>query len=289
MAQNQDLSSSIITAIYTPESRLRRPKALLYEIWTDLQVSRELAWQLFRRKLSARYRQTILGPLWVLIPPIVTALMATLLRNSGVFVATADEVMPYPIKVMFATVVWGFFAQSLVLPLQAMQESLAVLRTMRVAVEGFLLSKVSEILFDQGFQLLVLGVVFLLLGVPVSLIGVLTAGVLISILMALGISLGFFLVPIGSLYLDVNSALPFILRFWFFLTPVIYDRPNTYPYSLIVDLNPVTPLLQGVLDVAVGHPLQEGWSILVISALSLVLFTVGWIVYRVSIPLLVER
>jgi len=186
-------------------------------------------------------------------------------------------------------VVWGVFSQSFGTPLQAMQESLAILRTMHVSVEGFLMAKVGEILFDQGVQFVVLGLLFIVLKVPISLVGILLSVLLLLMLIALGLSLGFFLVPVGSLYLDINSAMPLLLRGWFFLTPVIYDKPETYPYSLIADLNPVTPLLQGILDATVGKPLTNGWSIIGVSALTLVLFSLGWIVYRVSIPLLVER
>ncbi|NET48543.1 MAG: ABC transporter permease [Merismopedia sp. SIO2A8] len=315
MVQNQDLSP-LPTATYTPESRLRRPQVLIQEIWTDLKVSRELSWQLFRRKLSTRYRQTALGPLWVLVPPAVTALMATLLRSSGVVDVASDGVLPYFLRVMFATVVWGVFAQSLSLPLQAMQESLVILQTMRVSVEGFLLAKVAEILFDQGFQFLVLAVLFTLFKVPISIVGLLSAGMLLTLLIALGMSLGFFLVPVGSLYLDVNSALPLLLRGWFFLTPVIFPKPAvvhvsdatteavtdattavaTQPqsfldlfYSTIVSLNPVSSVLQGILDTTVGEPLQDIWNILGVLVLTVVLFSAGWLVYRVSIPLLVER
>ncbi|MGK7890103.1 MAG: ABC transporter permease [Leptolyngbyaceae cyanobacterium] len=289
MEQHQNSPASMPVAVYTPESRLRRPGMLFEEIWSDLKVSRELSWQLFRRQLSARYRQTALGPLWVLVPPVVTALMATLLRGSGVVAASTDEVLPYTLRVFFATVVWGVFSQSLVLPLKAMGDSLAILRTMRVSVEGFLLAKIGEVLFDQGVQFLVLFVLLLLLKVPISIVGAFISLVLVALLIALGMSFGFFLVPIGSLYLDVNSAIPFLLRGWFFLTPVIYDRPTRYPYSLIADLNPVTPLLQGILDTTTGQPLLNGWSIVGVSVFTLFLFGLGWIIYRVSIPLLVER
>ncbi|MEM9219371.1 MAG: hypothetical protein AAGD25_34195 [Cyanobacteria bacterium P01_F01_bin.150] len=383
MAQHKDSAGHIPITVYTPESRLRQPGVLLREVWTDLQVSRELAWQLFQRQLGTRYRQTALGPLWVLITPIFTALVATMIRGAAGSDATPDatpdaatsatpdavtdtipdaatsaipdavtdaipdaatsaipdavtdaipdaatsipdavadaipdavadaipdaiaacipdavascipeDVLPYPIKVFFATIVWGFFSKSVTLPLQAMRESLVILRTMRVAVEGFLMAKIGEILFEQSFQFLVLGVVLLLwtdVSIPFS--GLLKAAGLLAIMMAFGMSLGFFIVPIGSLYLDVDKALPLILRLWFFMTPVIYGPPvsETSPYFFILALNPVAPLLQGVLDVSLGIPLVGGWSIVIVSIITVVLFALGWLVYRVSIPLLVER
>ena len=282
--------------VYTPESRLSQPGALLKEIWTDLQVSRELAWQLFQRQLGTRYRQTALGPLWVLITPIFTALVVTVIKGSNLSVAP-DEVLPDPIKVFFASIVWELFSKSVMLPLKAMRESLAILRTMRVAVEGFLMAKVGEILFEQSFQFFVLGVVLLLLplflsiSISISIPGVIIAAGLLAIMMILGMGIGFFIVPVGSLYLDVNQALPLILRLWFFLTPVIYGLrvPPDSPYFFLLALNPITPLLQGVLDVSLGKPLEGGVSIMIIALIALILFAVGWLVYRISIPLLVER
>ena len=282
--------------VYTPESRLRQPGVLLNEIWTDLKMSRELAWQLFQRQLSSRYRQTALGPLWVLITPIFTALVVTVIKGSNLSVP-AGEVLPDPIKVFFASIVWELFSKSVMLPLKAMRESLTILRTMRVAVEGFLMAKVGEILFEQSFQFFVLGVVLILLplfisvsiSIPIS--GIIMAAGLLAIMMILGLGIGFFIVPVGSLYLDVNQALPLILRLWFFLTPVIYGLsiPPDSPYFFLLALNPITPLLQGVLDVSLGKPLEGGFSIMIIALIALVLFAVGWLVYRISIPLLVER
>lgn len=278
--------------VYTPESRLRQPSVLLQEIWTDLQVSRPLAWQLFQRQLSMKYRQTALGPLWVLITPVFTALVVMVIRGSGLTDIPDGEVLPVPIKVFFATSVWGFFAKSVRLPLLAMKESLSILRTMRVAVEGFLMAKIGEILFEQSVQFFVLGVILLLLpNVSVSLSGLILAVGLLAIMMAFGMGIGFFFVPIGSLYLDINQFLPMLLQLWFFLTPVIYgfQVPEESPYFFLLSLNPITPLLQGVLDVTLGQSLEQGLSIVVVALLSLVLFAVGWLVYRVSIPLLVER
>ena len=298
MDQQQDSADNLPVVVYTPDSRLRQPKVLLQEIWTDLQVSKELAWQLFQRHLGTRYRQTALGPLWVLITPIFTALVVTVIRGKGIGDIPEGEILPVPIKVFFATIIWGFFAKSVRLPLQAMSESLAILKTMRVAVEGFLMAKVGEILFEQSFQFFVFGVVLLLLplhqnisDIPLSLSGSLLAVGLLAIMMVFGIGLGFFIVPIGSLYLDVDRALPMILQLWFFLTPEIYGPPITEEsrYFFLLSLNPVAPLVKGVMDASLGAPVENGLSIVIVALLALGLFALGWLVYRVSIPLLVER
>ncbi len=273
--------------IYTPESRLRRPLTLLAEIKKDLLSSKELAWQIFYRNIKARYRQSALGPLWALIPPILIAFTSTILRQGGVI--TAEETgIPYPLYVMFATILWQAFAGSIVLPLNAMRVGIQLLRTIRVPVEGLVLASVYELLFDLVVQLLVLLGVFAIFGFSMTW-GAIPALGSLAMLIILGIGFGLFLLPIGSLYTDVTSALPFLTRFWFFLTPVIYTPPQKWPYSLVVDLNPVTPLLLTTLDLSLNGTINHVVGFTVVSVLACVLLVVGWVFYRVSIPMLVER
>ncbi len=285
--QARNVKADLPVKIYTPESRLRRPLALFDEMTTDLLSSRELAWQFFYRQISSRYRQSALGPFWALIPPVLVALTSTVLRRSGV-ISVEETGIPYPLYVMFGTVLWQLFANSLELPLKAMRSGIQLLRTIRVPVEGLLLASIAELLFDLGIQFGVLMVVFALFKVSISW-GVFLGVGAMAMLMCLGIGIGLFLVPLGSLYTDVSSALPFITRFWFFLTPVIYTPPEQWPYSLLVDLNPVTPLLTTALDLSLEGTASNPTGFWIMSAIAIVLLLVGWVFYRVAIPILVER
>ncbi|MGF1495753.1 MAG: ABC transporter permease [Elainellaceae cyanobacterium] len=287
MQLDQKTQETLPVVTYTHESRLRRPGELFREIWTDLRSSKELAWQLFYRKISMRYRQSFLGPLWAFIPPILIALTSTVLRQSGVF-EVEDTAIPYPLYVLFTTILWQIFARSLDMPLRAMKEGLALLRTVRVPVEGLMLAAIGELLFDQGIQILVLAGVFAFFQVPITW-GVIPALGALLLLMFFGMALGLFLVPIGSLYTDIPSALPYLTRFWFFLTPILYPPPEDWPYSLLVELNPVTPLLLGVLELTTTGTMSNVFTFTAISLLTVVGFLVGWIVYRIAVPLLVER
>ncbi len=287
MQSDRKVSASQPVMVLTPESQLRRPHVLLREMGRDLLNSRELAWQLFYKAISIRYRQAALGPLWAFLPPIVVALTSTLLKNSGV-VTIRDTPVPYPLYVMFATALWVLFARSFEMPLKGMQSGINLLRTIRMPIEGLLLASVGELVFDQAIQFVVLAAVFLTFKVQLSWYVIFTPLVALM-LMVLGIGLGLFLVPIGILYTDVGSTVPFLTRFWFFFTPVLYPPPTEWPYSLLVELNPVTPLLMGVLDLAIYGRMSNPIGFVMVSVFALVLLCVGWVVYRVAIPILVER
>src|SRR5262245_23299892 len=105
------------TTVYTPESPLRRPRALLASMIQDLLASRELAWRLFVRDTRARYRDSLLGYLWVFIPPLVASLPFIFLNAQGV-IKIGDTPLPYGADAMIGTLPWQDFLDALNLPAQ---------------------------------------------------------------------------------------------------------------------------------------------------------------------------
>ncbi len=71
----RDGSEEIREVVYTPQSQLRNPVALLRSMFSDLMASRELAWRLFVRDISSQYRQSLLGYAWAFLGPLITTLL----------------------------------------------------------------------------------------------------------------------------------------------------------------------------------------------------------------------
>ena len=80
--------------VYTPESPLRQPTRFVREMIADLLASRELAWRLFIRDLSAQYRNSLLGYFWVFVPPLMASLPFIYLNSAGVL-RMGDTPIPY--------------------------------------------------------------------------------------------------------------------------------------------------------------------------------------------------
>ena len=87
--------------IYTPESYLRHPVELLGEMLRDLLASRELAWRLLVRDISAQYRQSLLGLVWAFLPPVITAAGLIFAKNAGALNINQTSI-PYAAYVMFS-------------------------------------------------------------------------------------------------------------------------------------------------------------------------------------------
>ncbi|MGD2091952.1 MAG: ABC transporter permease [Candidatus Aminicenantes bacterium] len=272
---------------YTPESRMRHPITLFKEMWRDLRGSRELAWRLMVRDISAQYRQTALGYFWAVFPPLVTSLVLIILRSSAVM-DIKGVALPYPAYVMMGTVFFQLFVDALNAPLKVVSESKAILTKIYLPREAFVLSGIGQVLFSFGIKLILLVGVFIYFGVSVRWTVVLLPIPLLGLLL-LGTMFGILLIPVGLLYKDVQSALLIATQGLVFLTPVAYPPTTEGILGKIMNLNPVTPFLMAAKNlVTKGIPADIN-GFFIVFALTLAFLLIGWVVYRLALPVIIER
>ncbi|MGF1459199.1 MAG: ABC transporter permease [Leptolyngbyaceae cyanobacterium] len=273
--------------VYTPDSLLRRPRFLLKMMWRDLLASRELAWRLMVRDISAQYRQAALGIVWAFIPPIAMALGFTLAKDANVFTVGETDI-PYPAYVMLNTALWQTFTEAATGPVQAVIQAKPMLARVNFPREALVLAKLGEVGFNFGIKLILITGLFLYFRVPVSWTILLTPVALVHLIM-LGTLVGILLAPIGVLYQDVSKSLNMVMGFWLFLTPVIYPVPTEGLFGALVALNPVTPLLVTLRELATTGLLSNSTGFWVVSALTWLGLLLTWVGFRIAIPYVVER
>lgn len=280
-------SANLPLAVYTPESQVRNPIRLLRSMWSNLLASKELAWRLFVRDLSARYRQSMFGIVWAFIPPIVTSLIFILLQSSSV-VDFGETEIPYPVYVLVGTILWQLFADSVNAPLRSVNNSRAMLAKINFPREALVVSATLLVLFDLLIKALILAVIFIIFGLQPTW-ALLIVPVSVLLLVILGISIGLLITPVGALYTDVSTSLPLILQFLFFVTPVVYTPPQFFPFSLLAVINPVSPLLIATRDLITLGTITNLTPFLVVAVFSLVLLAFSWTFYHLTLPIIIER
>ena len=275
------------TVVYTPESSLRYPIKLVNEMFRDLKVSRRLAWRLIVRDITAQYRQTALGYLWAILPPALTAMLWIFLNYSQIIVIKNIDV-PYPVYALTGTIFWQLFLDALNAPLSQFINNRAMLSKVNFPKEALLLSGMAQVLFSFFIKLLALAAMLLIFLVPVHWTAVFIFFP-ISGLLIMGTLIGTLLVPIGVLYRDVQHVVGLMAGPLIFLTPVIYPQPTEGLLAAIMRLNPLTPLFITTRDLLYrGIPQVIEWSVIV-WIITFLLSFVGWVVYRVAQPILIER
>jgi len=281
------MNKGLPQVVYTPASQLRQPRQFLQSMWRDLLSSKELAWRLMIRDISAQYRQSFFGIAWAFLPPIAMALVFVILNNHKL-INISEINIPYPVFAMFGTVLWQVFVDSLNAPLKVVNASKPMLAKVNFPREALILSALGQTLFNLIIKLLILIAVFIIYKMPITW-GLPLSLMAILVLVLLGMMFGLLITPIGVLYTDIAHGLTVVTGLWFFLTPVIYPPPSSFPFSLLATLNPVSPILVGARDLATQGVLHNPVPFFVVTLLTLAVLFATWVVFRLAIPILIER
>jgi lipopolysaccharide transport system permease protein len=277
----------LLETIYTPASQLRRPGQLGRAMWRDLLASRDLAWRLMVRDISTQYRQSFLGIFWAFVPPVIAALGLTLASQAEIL-NLGETDLPYPAYVMFSMSLWQTFVESLTGPVLAVLAAKPMLARINFPREAIILSRLGQVGFNFGIKLILIVGLFLWFRIPVSW-AVVLAPVALLHLIALGTAIGLLLAPLGALYEDVSRGLTLLTTAWLFLTPVIYPPPQTGLCATLVQWNPVTPLLVAVRELSTTGWIADPLRFWLASLLALGGLLVSWLIYRITMPFVIER
>jgi lipopolysaccharide transport system permease protein len=287
MQTASDKTAALPITIYTPESPLRKPREMVTTMVRDLLASRELAWRLFIRDISAMYRQSILGYIWAFLPPIITTLTFIYLNFQNI-VTIQDTSIPYPAFVMIGTLLWQCFLDALNSPIKAVTQSRGMLAKINFPREALILSGMGEVIFNFLIRAVLFVPIFIYYSIPISA-SLLLAPLGIAGLMLLGLTCGLAITPLGLLYSDIGRSVSLIAGFWMLLTPVVYPPAKSGWGAWLAQWNPVSPILQTCRDWVTAQPVMHIEAFFIVTLASLILFLLGWLLYRLSMPIMIER
>jgi lipopolysaccharide transport system permease protein len=279
-------TENLPVVVYDTTSQIRTPGLLLRSMWQDVKASRELSWRLFVRDISAQYRQSLLGVFWAFVPPIITSVIFIVLQSRGI-VNFGETDIPYPVYVLVGTILWQLFTDSLNAPLKSVSMAKPLLAKINFPREALIISAVYFVVFNLLIKLVILAVILVIYQVPLTW-GLWLAPMPIFMLVLLGIGAGLLLTPLGMLYTDVAASLTIIVQLLFFVTPVVFPLPQTFPFFLAI-LNPVSPLLIAARDLITKGEITNIVPFVVISGLTIVALFAAWVVYRIALPIIIER
>ncbi|MCX7549354.1 ABC transporter permease [Xanthomarina sp. F2636L] len=274
------------TRVYQKERTIKFG-ALLKASLKDMYQSRFLARQLAERDIKALYRQSYLGIIWAFVTPLATAFVWIILNSSGT-VKLSDTGVPYPVYAFTGTLIWSIIVASINSPMQSTQAAKGILTKINFPKEALLLSGIYKLLFDSSIKVILLLLFVFFYGVgyhwslllfPVAIMGAILFGT----------TLGLFVTPIGLLYKDIGKIIAFGMQFIMYVTPVVYAIPETGLMKTIMTWNPITPIVLTARDLVVGFSPDYLPFFFGVVAVCIPLLFLGLIVYRIAIPIIVER
>ena len=284
---SKPVARRVRSVVHRPDSNVRRPIELFRMMIGDLLASRGLAWQLMKRNIQAQYRQSFLGIIWAFVPAFVTAIGLTFARSNGIVNIPATDI-PYPAYVMFSMTLWQTFVEAMTGPMQAISSAKMMLVRVNFPREALILARLGELSFNFAVKLILIIGLFIWFKIPVSW-SLLLAPVALIHLVIFGTFVGVLIAPASALYQDVSKGMTLVTGFWLLLTPVVYPPVAKGLFGAILQLNPVTPLLVTTRELALGEAISNPQGFWLVSAIGIFGLMFAWLIYRLSIPYVVER
>ncbi len=246
----------------------------LGELWDY----RDVLWMLARRDVKLRYKQTVLGVIWVVLQPLAAALIFAVIF--GRLAKLPSGGVPYGAFVLAGLIIWQFFAAML----QRAGPSLVADSRMvtKVYFPRMLvpLAGVAAVGIDLAVALVVFAGLAWWQGVAVTAaLWGLPLWIGLAVLLAAGLSLG--LSALNVRYRDVMHATPFMLQLWMYASPVVYST-DLVPeaWRSVFALNPVVGLIEGFRHCLLGTPGPDFWTVAVTVIWSIGAFVGGAAYFR---------
>ncbi|MET0647315.1 MAG: ABC transporter permease, partial [Pyrinomonadaceae bacterium] len=260
-----------------PHAVLRPETAGVQLNLADLWAYRELLYFLTWRDIKVRYKQTLMGVAWVVLQPLLTMVIFTVVFTR--FAKMEDGAIPYPLFAYAGLLLWTFF-------------SIAVTSGTNSLISNT--SLVTKVYFPRAFipaAAVGAGLVDLSVGaVPLLALAVyyrvqVTWGLLLLpffVLLgaALALSVGMIASALTVRYRDLRHALPFLLQLWMFASPVLYPLSLVPPqWRWAFALNPLTGVLEGFRASLTGTGFD--WSLVAVPLVAApVLVCVAYYIFR---------
>jgi len=247
-----------------------KPKDKLFSVdFKELWNYRDLCGLFVKRNITTQYKQTILGPLWFVIQPLLTVLMYMVVFGGIAGIATDD--VPQPLFYLAGTCMWQYFADCLTKTSNTFVENSGIFGKVYFPRLIMPVANVTSNLLRFGIQLgmfVTLYIIYALGGssaCPNAYL--LLFPLLVVLLVGLALGFGLLISSMTTKYRDLQILFSFIVQLWMYATPIVY------PLSLVkgkvvagidlytvMRLNPVTPVLEAFKYGALGAGEFVGWG-----------------------------
>jgi lipopolysaccharide transport system permease protein len=244
-----------------------------------------LSWRIFRRTIGAKYRRSFLGYFWMVAPALLITGGVVLASESGV-VDPGPSPLPRALSVFLGTLLWQVFAEAVEVPTQAFEGARSYLTRVHFSRAAVVLAQLHESLLTTAVRLLAATALLAVEGCWSAGVALLPLLFLAAVL--LGVGLGCFLLPVCTLFADVQQVLKIVLGYGLFLTPAMY-QPQTGWFAAIVAANPVSPLIVAAREAAAGAAIGQPWAVLAVGVAGAAATALGFALVRAVAPILIER
>lgn len=252
------------TTVNEPTTGL--PGLPIKELWQY----RELLYFLVWRDIKVRYKQSVLGIVWIVVQPLVVMVVFTVLFNQILGIGSDSEI-PYPIYTYAALLPWTYFAGTLsrgAVSLVSDRNLISKIYFPRLIIP---FANLIAGLVDFGIAFVVLLALMIFYNiVPTLQILFLPLALLLAMITALGVVL--WLSALNLQYRDFQYIASFLVQIWMYATPIIYPASRIpEKWRWLYNLNPMVSVVGSFRRILLNDNLVEiSWISIVLALLLLI-------------------
>ena len=256
--------------------------------WYDLRIKeifkyKDLLLLFVKRDFISIYKQTILGPLWFFIQPIITAITFTVIFGSLAKIST--DGLPQILFYMCGITLWNYFADTLTKTADTFSSNVNIFGKVYFPRMIVPLSVVVSNLIKLGIQFLLFLCIWIYYLIQTDLIHPNKMLVLIPYLIVLigfmALSFGIIISSLTTKYRDLKFLVTFGIQLMMYASPIVYPLsivPEKYKWIIIA--NPVTSIIESLKYAFLGVG-EFNWFYLGYSTLfTIVLFMIGLVIFH---------
>lgn len=257
----------------------------LKEVWQY----RDLLLLYVKRDIVTMYKQTIMGPLWFLIQPLMTTVMYMFVFGGIAGIST--DGLPQPLFYMAGILAWQYFGECLGRASSTFTANAGVFSKVYFPRLVVPYSGLISSLIKLGIQMLLfIGVYiyYLYHGANIAPTPFILAFPLLIIMLAgLGMGFGIIISSMTTKYRDLALFFGFVTQLWMYATPVIYPlsevKSKLAEYAWVAELNPLTPVVEAIRYALLGTGTFTWMSLGYSFAFMIVVMVIGsWIFNKVE-------
>ena len=260
-------------------SRKKWYKLHLSDIW----YYRDLIFLFVRRDFVTRFKQTILGPLWFIIQPLLTSLVFTVIFGQIANLPTDNT--PKFLFYLSGTVLWSYFSTCLTTTADTFVSNAGIFGKVYFprlilpisTVLSNLISFSIQFIFFLGFL-----AYYIIKGSNIHLtLWAFALPLLILLMAGFGLGFGIIISSMTTKYRDLRFIIGFGVSLWMYATPIIYPVSSIpQAWRWVVDINPITPIIETFRVGFLGTGTVSYMSLLYASLLMVVVLFIGIVIFN---------
>ncbi len=222
----------------------------------ELSRYKDLIFLFARRNITVKYKQTVLGPLWLIVMPVLSAVVSSFIF--GGIAKISGGGVPYFLFYFVGFTAWSFFASCFQQNANVFVSNAAIFRKVYFPRLTVPLSNLLCALFAFAIQFAVMAAIMIIcacLGIEIhpAWHTVWLLPFLLIYLAALGLGLGSLSSALTAKYRDLTGVVPMLIDLWKYVTPVVYLSADL-PVGLrwIAYVNPVSCAVEGFRYIFLG-------------------------------------